>query len=342
MPDHPSSQAAPAASPPAAGEEVFWGPATRGLCEQLARAAASDLPVLLEGEAGTGKHELARALHSLSPRAGRPLVVACSRSLTPERFERDLFGALAGEAPCPLGHREGLASLADGGTLVLEEVGDLPAGSQAALARFLDEPRIRPEGGAITRPVDLRIVSTSRRELRAEVRAGRFRADLYFRLRGILLRAPSLADRREDLPGLAGHLLARAARRQGKPVAGFCPEALELLLAQPFPGNLRELEAAVERAVARTPAGEAVAPEALAGEAVEPENGGGEPLRELRRRHEREMVETALAARGWNVSATARDLGISRVGLCKKIKTLGLRRPAAARGRRPQPEEPAR
>jgi DNA-binding NtrC family response regulator len=242
--------------------EAFCGTAPAALLDQLARAAASDLPVLLEGAAGAGKRRLALALHILSPRRGAPFVALRARSLQPARFEADLFGELAGEAPCPLiswEGREGLAARAEGGTLLLEEVGDLPLASQAKLVRFLDG-RIRPMGAAAAGPVDLRIVSTSSRELRAEVRAGRFRADLYFRLRGILLRVPSPGGWQDELPVLA------------------------------------------------TP--------------------GVPSLRELRRSHERDMVQAALAAQGWNVSAAARDLGLSRVGLCKKLKVLGLSRPS--------------
>lgn len=332
----PPEVAAPAAATaPGPAGEFPAGPATAGLLAQVERAAASDLPVLLEGESGVGKSLLVRALHALSPRAGRPLVTVPARSLAADGFERDLFGELAGEASCPPG--QGLAAQADGGILLLEEVEDLPAESQAKLVRFLDAPLLRPAGAGEARPVDVRIVSTSRRELRGEVAAGRFRADLYYRLRGILLRVPSLRERREDLPAVADYLLRRVAGRQGKRLAGFRPDALALLAAQPFPGNLRELEAAVERAVARTPEGGQVGLEALLPadpRAAEPAGAG---LRQLRREHEREMVAAALEARGWNVSAAARDLGISRVGLCKKIKVLGLARPPRSPGRTTPP-----
>jgi DNA-binding NtrC family response regulator len=308
------------------GGEFLFGPATTGLRHQVARAALTDLPVLIEGEPGTGKALLARTLHRLSLRATGPFLAVGARSLASDRFESDLFGELAGETPCPLGHREGLASLADGGTLLLDEVGELPAASQARLARFLDFASLRAVGASCARTVDVRIVAASRRELRSEVRAGRFRADLYYRLRGILIRVPPLRERREDVPEIAEHLLRRAALRQGKCLAGFGPEALEAILSHPLPGNLRDLQAAVERAVAATPDGSAVQPEALFPDGMPLLESGG--LREFRRERQREMVSSALEARGWNVSATARDLGISRVGLCKKIKTLGLVRPS--------------
>jgi len=312
-----------------AGNDFLFGPATAGLFEEVARAAATDLPVLIEGEPGTGKALLARTLHRLSQRAAGPFVAATARALPGERFERDLFGELAGDSPCPLGQRQGLAGRADGGTLLLDGVNELPAASQARLARFLDTGSLRPVGtGTLwgARAVDVRIVAASRRELRAEVRAGRFRADLYYRLRGILLRVPALRERREDLTAIAAHLLEEAAHRQGKRLAGFRPEAVAALLAHPLPGNLAELEAAIERAVERTAEGAAVESGILfPGGLPTADPGGG--LREFRRERQREMVIAALEARSWNVSAAARDLSLSRVGLCKKIKTFGLVRP---------------
>ncbi len=233
--------------------------------------------------------------------------------------------------------REGLAGVADGGTLFFDSVDQLPADSQGKLARFLDSRLVQPLGAAHPRPIDVRFLATSRIDLRSQVRAGRYRSDLYYRLRGFLLRVPSLRDRLEDLPAHVDHLLTRYGARFGKTIAGISPAALEILLAHPFENNLRELENEVEQAVLRTPSGRALSPESLPLTAATEDGGGEVKLRQYRREQERSMVVEALEATHWNVSAAARRLGLSRVGLSKKIKTLGLRRPTLPLGRRRAP-----
>jgi DNA-binding NtrC family response regulator len=193
---------------------------------------------------------------------------------------------------------------------------------------------VQPLGAAHPRPVDVRILAASRNDLRAEARAGRFRSDLYYRLRGFLLRVPGLEARKEDLPVLVEQLLARYGARYGKAVAGISPAALDLLRSHLFEGNLRELEAEIERAVLRTPAGQLLLPDSLPMSSAKQEGSLEIPLRQYRRDQERAMVVETLADTHWNVSAAARRLGLSRVGLSKKIKTLGLRRPAFPLGRR--------
>ncbi|HEV7517549.1 MAG TPA: helix-turn-helix domain-containing protein, partial [Thermoanaerobaculia bacterium] len=194
---------------------------------------------------------------------------------------------------------------------------------------------VQPLGAVHPRPIDVRVLATSRIDLRSEVRAGRFRSDLYYRLRGFLLRVPSLRDRREDLPALVDQLLSRYGTRHGKTVAGISPAALEVLLAHPFEGNLRELEKEIEQAVLATLPGQAVLPKSLPLTAMAGEGGGGEVrLRQYRHEQEKAMVLEALDVTRWNVSAAARRLGLSRVGLSKKIKALGLRRPSFPLGRR--------
>jgi two-component system, NtrC family, response regulator AtoC len=319
--------------------DLIGGSAVMGaLRHQIEQVAPTDVTVLIEGEPGSGKGEVARVLHRLSRRAGRPFVRVDAPGLAEEFFDSELFGYLPGVFPEAPEVREGLAEVADGGTLFFDGVDDLPGDSQGKLARFLDSRLVQPLGAAHPRPIDVRVLATSRVDLRAAVRQGVYRADLYYRLRGFLLRVPSLRDRREDLPALVQHFLARSSARYGKPVAGLSPAALAALLAHPFEDNLRELESEIEQAVLRTAPGKVLQAESFpltaAGEGAET---GEIKLRQYRRDQERAMVVEALEATRWNVSAAARRLGLSRVGLSKKIKALGLRRPSFPLSRRRLP-----
>jgi DNA-binding NtrC family response regulator len=316
-------------------------PAARELRRQIEAFAVSDLPVLVEGEAGTGKGLVARLIHRAGPRSGRPFVELRAARLRDEHFERELFGWTPKGVAGGAAHREGLAGVADGGTLFLDEVSELSPAAQAKLLRFLDSRMILPLGASRPRMLDLRIVSSSRRDLRAEAHSGRFRADLYFRLRGLLLRLPALRDRREDLLPLIESFLARFAARHGRPVPVIAPEALELLLGHSWEGNVRELGAEIEGALLATAPSAAIAPASLS---LLPDLGelpceGRARLRAYRRDQERTMIVETLEGLHWNVSAAARRLGLSRVGLSKKIKVLGLHRPATLRA---QPSRPRR
>jgi DNA-binding NtrC family response regulator len=303
------------------------------LRRQIQAFAASELPLLVEGETGTGKGLVARLIHGAGARAGRPFVEVRAGRLRDEQFERELFGWTPQGVAGGGAHREGLAGAADGGTLFLDEVSELSPLGQAKLLRFLDSRAILPLGASRPRLLDLRIIASSRRDLRAEAHSGRFRADLYFRLRGLLLRLPALRERRDDLPPLVGSFLARFAARHGRPVAALDPEALELLLGHAWEGNARELAAEIERAVQATPPG---APITAASLSLLPDLGelpeeGRARLRAYRRDQERTMIVETLESLHWNVSAAARRLGLSRVGLSKKIKVLGLHRPPTLR-----------
>lgn len=282
--------------------------AVRELWREVEAVAGTDLPVLLEGERGTGRALVARSIHRLSGRSGRPLVT---------------WSGAGG----PGASLEALAQAAAGGTLVLPDLDRLSSADQRELLRFLDG-----QG----HPPALRVVALAARGLRHRVDRGPFSAPLYYRLRGVLVWVPSLGERREDLPRLVETVRRVVEERLGRPTSGFGREAVDALLAHVWSGNLPELERAIAEAVERTPMGGTIGPQALPERlrAAEPAAGpGGEaPLRDYRREQERRMVLEALTARGWNVSATARDLGISRVGLTKKIKVLGLVRP-----RRPGP-----
>ncbi|HEY8022132.1 MAG TPA: sigma 54-interacting transcriptional regulator [Thermoanaerobaculia bacterium] len=308
-------------------------PAVRELRRQIEALAASDLPLLIEGEAGTGKGLVARVLHRAGPRAERPFIEVRAARLRDDQFERELYGCRPGASSGGADHREGLAGAADGGTLFLDEVGDLSPVAQAKLLRFLDSRAILPLGAGRPLPVDLRIVASTRRDLHAEAHSGRFRTDLYFRLRGLLIRLPALRDRREDMKPLVESFLARFAARHGRPVSTLDPEALELLLGHPWEGNVRELAHEIECAVLATAPGAPIMPASLS---LLPDLGelpceGRARLRAYRRDQERTMIVETLEGLRWNVSAAARRLGLSRVGLSKKIKILGLVRPAPIR-----------
>jgi len=340
MPSTRSAGASSTVSPSISMSELAGdSPAIAALRREIAALAASELPVLVEGEAGTGKGLVARLLHRAGPRADRPFVEIRAAFLRDEQFERELFGWSARGTAGGTEHHEGLAGAADGGTLFLDEVSELPPLAQAKLLRFLDSRLILPLGAARPRAVDVRIIASTRRDLRADSHAGRFRADLYFRLRGLLLRLPPLRDRREDLKPLVEGLLLRFATRHGRLVDGAAPpladDALELLLSHSWEGNVRELAHEVERAVlAGAPGAPIKATDlSLLPDLGELPNEGRARLRAYRRDQERTMIVETLESLSWNVSAAARRLGLSRVGLSKKIKILGLHRPATLRAR---------
>ena len=284
--------------------------AVRELWREVEAVASTDLAVLLEGERGTGRALVARSIHRLSGRSGRPLVT---------------WSGAGG----PGASLEALTRAAAGGTLVLPDLDRLSSADQRELLRFLDG-----QG----HPPALRVVGLAARGLRHRVDRGAFSAPLYYRLRGVLVWVPSLGERREDLPRLFETVRRVVEERLGRSTSGFAREAVDTLLAHVWGGNLPELERTIAEAVERTPLGGTISPEALPERlraSAEPaaSTSGEAPLRDYRRDQERRMVLEALAARRWNVSATARDLGISRVGLTKKIKVLGLVRP-----RRPGPD----
>ena len=301
------------------------------LRRQVALIAPTAAPVLLSGETGTGKSLVARVLHQESARAAGPFVAFSAANLQEQLFESELFGHVKGAFSGALGDHAGLARAADGGTLFLDEVGELSLANQARLLRFLDTREVRPVGSTRTRVVDLRIVCATNRALAEAVRQGGFREDLYFRLDVVHLTVPPLRDRPGDLPVLAGHFLATFCERHGKPAAGLTPEARRALAAHPWPGNVRELSNEIERAVVLTPAGEAIdvahlSPR-LRGAAAPAADG--DPLARVRRQAERRLVLQVLDDTGWNVTAAARTLRLSRVGLTKMLKRLGVARPAA-------------
>jgi len=224
-------------------------PAIRHALALLEQVAPSTAGVLIEGESGTGKELFARALHRLSPRAAGPFVPVHCAAIPETLMEAELFGHEKGAFTGAIGKREGRFGLADGGTLLLDEVGEIPPGVQVKLLRVLQEGTFERLGSSTPVRTDVRVVATTNRDLRAEVKAGRFREDLFFRLDVVTLRLPSLRERQGDVPLIAQAMLARFAAREARAVRGFTDEALALVEAHSWPGNVRELEHAVERAV---------------------------------------------------------------------------------------------
>jgi len=304
---------------------------------RLERAAGSEVSVLLCGETGTGKEVLAQALHRRSRRAERPFVAINCAALSETLLESELFGHLRGSFTGAERDRRGLLEQAHTGTLFLDEVSETSAAFQAKLLRVLQERELRPIGALRARPVDLRVVSASHRDLRAEIAAGRFREDLYYRLAVFPLRVPPLRERSADIPALARHFARRHARGSEAPV--FAAAAEQLLLAHAWPGNVRELENEVQHALALADPGAAIEPEhfspallgasgspAPAADAPAPRAAGaaGPGLRAMLDRLEAELISKALSDRGGRRALTARELGLTREGLYKKMRRLGI------------------
>lgn len=280
------------------------------LLRRAAMVAAGDASVLIQGDSGTGKELLARAIHSASPRVGWSFVAVNCAAIPDALLESELFGHVKGAYTGAAKDRTGLFLSAQGGTLFLDEVGDMPLPLQAKLLRALQERRIRPIGSETMVDVDLRIISATHRDLREEVRAGRFREDLYYRLNVVTLRIPRLEERREDIPPLAAKGLERLAEKYGKAIRGFAPEAMELLVQASWPGNVRQLLNVVEQSVAFCTT--ALVPASLVADAMQHAASQTMSLEEARRRFERDYLVSLMRAAEGNVSRAARMAGRNR------------------------------
>jgi two-component system response regulator GlrR len=225
------------------------------LLDEARLVARSDASVLLRGESGSGKEVLARAIHRASPRAARPFVAVNCGAIPEALLESELFGHVKGSFTGALANHRGLFQAADGGTLLLDEIGDMPLPLQVKLLRVLQDHSVRPVGASESIPIDVRILSATHRDLDATMAQGQFREDLYYRLNVVTLSLPTLAERREDIPLLANHFLAKLAVKYGKRLNGFAPEALKALAMAQWPGNVRQLHNVVEQvsALATTP-----------------------------------------------------------------------------------------
>jgi DNA-binding NtrC family response regulator len=308
--------------------------AMRAVFDSLAKAAPTTAPVLITGESGTGKELAARAVHAASARAHQPFEVVDCGGLPPTLIESELFGHERGAFTGAMSEREGAFERADGGTIFLDELGELPLELQPKLLRALGEREIRRVGAKKTRRVDVRVVAATNRDLRREVNAGRFRADLFYRLAVIQVRMPALRDRLDDLPLLVRGLLEAIAKDRGiDAVVEPDRDLLDALARHTWPGNVRELRNYLEQLLILR-----VAPP-LAGEAapLAKKADGGEnfdsfaelPLRaaksELLERFERHYVERMLERTGGNVAEAARRAGVDRVTLFRTIRRYGLR-----------------
>jgi DNA-binding NtrC family response regulator len=302
-------------------------PAVTRMLDAAARVAPKDVTVLIRGETGTGKELVASFLHLNSARAKQPLVVFNSAAIPPELAEAQLFGHVRGAFTGAVAAHEGYFAQAHGGTLFLDEIGELRLDVQAKLLRALQEGEIQPVGGSRVDKVDVRVIAATHRDLAAEVKAGRFRDDLYYRLNVVELVVPPLRDRRSDIPLLAREFARKYSERFGLGhVVQLAPELVDHLERGAWPGNIRQLENTIARAIALT------STKIISLEALEPPGETGEPhapgtapsFREQVEAFERNLLRLALAASHGNQSETARRLQLNRASLYDKLKKYGM------------------
>jgi DNA-binding NtrC family response regulator len=290
--------------------------AMRPVLDVIARVGPSDANVLITGENGTGKSLVAQALHAVSPRASRAMVTVNAGGMAEGVFESELFGHVRGAFTDAKMDRVGRFELADGSTLFLDEIANVPASQQTKLLRVIETGEFERVGSSKTRKVNVRIISATNADLDAEVASGRFRQDLLFRLNTIDIALPPLRDRREDIPLLARHYLRLHAQRYRKTLTGFDPSALQLLLDHRWPGNVRELDHAIERAVLMAQ-GSVVRGSDLG---LRVESSGAGRLEDMSLEEvEAFLIKKAMARYG-NVSQAARALGLSRSALYRRLE----------------------
>jgi DNA-binding NtrC family response regulator len=302
-------------------EIIAESAAMRPVLDLMERVGPSDANVLITGEHGTGKELVAEWLHASSPRAGRPMIAVNLGGLSEGVFESEMFGHVKGAYTDARTERMGRIELADGGTLFLDEIANVPLAQQAKLLRVLQTGIVERVGSAKGRHVDVRALAATNADLGEEVRSGRFREDLLFRLNTIELHLPPLRERREDIPLLANHFLRRHATRYRKTLGGFDAGALQMLLAHAWPGNVRELDHAVERAVLL-----AQSDAVRAGDfALRAGTSAAARLEEMTLEDvERVLIQKALERAGGNVTQAAKGLGLSRSAMYRRLQQYGL------------------
>jgi two-component system response regulator PilR (NtrC family) len=316
------------------GSLLGKSPAMQRLFELIGKIHSTRTGVLITGESGTGKELVARALHSEGVRADRPFVAVNCGAIPDELMESELFGHVKGAFTGAVSDKRGLFHEAEGGTLFLDEIGELSLGMQVKLLRALQERTIKPVGSTQEQEADVRIIAATNRELEAEVGRGAFRSDLYYRLNVIELRLPPLRQRREDIPLLLEHFLRRFSTEQSRPGLYFTPEALRALQDYDYPGNVRELENIVERAVTLT-GGKELGPDSLPALRPAPAAGtrdadalafsdGGIDLDRVLGDYERRIIERALDQSGGVRKRAAQLLGISFRSLRYRLAKLGM------------------
>jgi len=329
-----------------AGQEyelIGQSPATNSLRLSIEKVAPTGSRVLITGPAGSGKEVAARLLHARSRQAEGPFVVLNASRMAPERMESEIFGVEEGEGE-GRGPTVGTFEEADGGTLFVDEVADMPLETQGRILRVLQEQTFTRVGGNKPRQVNVRVVTASSRNLTAEIETGRFREDLFHRLSVVPIRVPPLAERREDIPLLSRHFMHRMAGAMGLPARDITDDAMAVLQAKEWPGNVRELRNMIERLLIMVP-GDAESPiraemlpselTATSAEAMR-HAGNGEimalPLREAREQFEREYLMAQINRFGGNISRTASFVGMERSALHRKIKSLGVTSQARGQG----------
>ncbi|HET6726314.1 MAG TPA: sigma-54 dependent transcriptional regulator [Gammaproteobacteria bacterium] len=303
-------------------------PAIEAMRAMIGKVARSQAPVHITGESGTGKELVARLIHESGPRAAKPFVPINCGAIPSELMESEFFGHRKGSFTGAVADKTGLVQSAEGGTLFLDEVADLPLPMQVKLLRVIQEKRVRPVGAPAEIPVDVRILSATHRNLRELIAAGQFREDLYYRIDVIEVHAPTLRERPEDIALLARHIIARLAANMDMPPPNFSPEAMAMLEAYDYPGNVRELENILERALALCD-GDTIVPGCIALRSAARGNAapGPETEQPLERRLgdvEREAIVEALEATRYNKTAAARRLGMTFRQLRYRIKKLDL------------------
>jgi two-component system response regulator AtoC/two-component system nitrogen regulation response regulator NtrX len=313
---------------------VGRSPVMTRMFDTIAKVADTDVTVLIRGESGTGKELVANALHYRSPRRAKPMIKMNCAALSRELVESELFGHERGAFTGAIARREGKFEAADGGTLFLDEVGDMPLETQAKLLRALQEKEFERVGGNTPIRVDVRVLSATNQDLEAAVREGRFREDLYYRLRVIELTIPALHERREDIPLLIEHFLKDAAKRFGREIKPLTEEALRAGVAHRWKGNVRELRSAVEQALLLAPGGEITAADLFVGDAAaasdspDMDRTSGLSFRDAKAQlvesFERDFLLQALRRHGGNISKAAEEVGMYRQNFQQKMRELGI------------------
>ncbi|OWJ94179.1 sigma-54-dependent Fis family transcriptional regulator [Pseudomonas sp. A46] len=316
--------------PPVDGRLLGQSPPMTALRKQIQKLARSQAPVYISGESGSGKELVARLIHEQGPRAERPFVPVNCGAIPSELMESEFFGHRKGSFTGALEDKQGLFQAANGGTLFLDEVADLPLPMQVKLLRAIQEKAVRAVGGQQEVVVDVRILSATHKDLAAEVAAGRFRQDLYYRLNVIELSVPPLRERREDIPLLADAMLKRLAQQSGLPAATLAPEALDKLKCYRFPGNVRELENMLERAYTLCEDDQIQARDLRLAEASGGAEAGEASLAQIDNLEdylediERKLIMQALEETRWNRTAAAQRLGLTFRSMRYRLKKLGI------------------
>ncbi len=315
---------------PVDGRLLGTSPPMNALRKQIQKLARSQAPVYISGESGSGKELVARLIHEQGPRAERPFVPVNCGAIPSELMESEFFGHKKGSFTGAVEDKQGLFQAANGGTLFLDEVADLPLPMQVKLLRAIQEKAVRAVGGQQEVVVDVRILSATHKDLAAEVAAGRFRQDLYYRLNVIELGVPPLRERREDIPLLAETMLKRLAQQSGLPAARLTPEALDKLKCYRFPGNVRELENMLERAYTLCEDDQIQARDLRLAEATGATEAGEANLAQIDNLEdyleniERKLIMQALEETRWNRTAAAQRLGLTFRSMRYRLKKLGI------------------